>query len=834
MSRSCERFACILALLLCAASLPGCKSDQQKREAHMARAESYMAEGKKKEALLELRNALQLDPNNAATNMRIAQILQGQQEFGDAAFYFSEAYRLDPNLSDAALAQAMLLSFAETDRAEGLVQQVLEREPSSARAHAVRSHLALIRKDMAQALTSALTAVELDPKNRQAAHQLGIVHQARIREARDIEHKEPGDEVFAAAVAAFERAAQLGNPGEKAASMRERARVLATWPGHEAEAEAAFRELVGQTGASGDPKLARQGAEAALVYARKTRNTPLRRWAIDKLLAADPGNIEAWTAAADLDQVERGEGEAVYRRLLDQRPKDAQAHIAYARFLAQQGRVKEALSQLESQAGSSDDPAAMLGFIVDLYYGLGQPERASQVVSRLEKEYPDSVRTQLAQAQRMIAENRFNEAADRMRELSGKVESADALRLLALAEYRRGRMTESAEAMARALELSPDAEPSTLQLAAEIQYANRNWDQLLATIQSLYDTQGRLPGRMRILFAEALFETGRSVMAKSSLENELKIDEPDAEAVLLFARYRAVEEPERARKLMEAASQRSPDDVRLLAGLAQLDLAAGRREQALKRLDAALAGDLPEPRTAALRLLRAQVLLQLGQAEKAEADALRAFQAAPGNQQAMELLVAIYASQGRLDAGISSLEEARSVGALGPGGQELLGRLYAQAGREDEAIALLEELLEQPGERPGTKNDLAFLLAKKGRDLDRALGLAREAQQALERNPGVADTLGYVYYRKELYGPAVEQFRYALQLAGARAAAPSAESATYHYHLALALRGQGRPDEAKQELASALALDPELAEAKAELAELEHAPAAAAPGPGSS
>ncbi len=819
----------LLALALLAGAPLGCTSDHDKMLGHLSRADEYLKEGQQKEALLELRSALKLEPANAGTNFRIAEVLDRMQQFGDAAFFYGEAYRLDPSMSDAALAQAKILSFSETDRAEKLVQEVLEREPDNARAQVVRSHLALLRKDTPAALTAALTAVELDPKSSEAFHQLGQVHQARIVEAREVATQAPSDEIFEAAIAAFARAAELGTPYQAASAMRQRARVLATWPGHEAQAEAAFRELVTSVADSEDARLREEAAQAALVYARRTGNQELRRWSIERLLEVDPASIEAWTELANLAQAEDGGGEAVFRRLIEQRPEDARAHTALARFLVQQGRVDDAISHLEGVVDRTDDPVTVLGFLVDVSYQQGRNEAAAQLVDRLEREHPDATRTALARAQRQIAEGQIAEAADGLRKLTGRVESPGAWQLLALAEYRRGRMSEATAAIERAIALAEDPEPEALRLQAYIQYVTRDWDGLLRTNQALAQLEGRIPLRMQLMSAEGLLATGRPALAMSVLEPELAKDEPSQDAVLLFVRYRGAAQPERARRLLEAALARSPDDTDLLTALAERDLAEGRREEALGRLDAILAGDLPPGQVGALHALRARVKLELGRLEEAEADALAAFRAAPGDIQNANLLIGIYAEQGRLDQAIASLEEARDVGALGPAGLELLARLYGQAGRDDQAIALLEELLQQDGRRVGAKNDLAFLLAKRGRDLDRALDLAREARAALGGNPGVADTLGYVYYRKELYQPAVEQFRTAIEEAK-RAGQVGAASATYHYHLGLALRGLERRQEAMEAFNAALSLDPDLADAKEALAELKAAEAGTGPG----
>ena len=65
--------AALFAALLGPFSLAGCSPDAAERR---ERAERYLAEGRAQEALLELRSALQAEPNDAQTNFRIAEIAE--------------------------------------------------------------------------------------------------------------------------------------------------------------------------------------------------------------------------------------------------------------------------------------------------------------------------------------------------------------------------------------------------------------------------------------------------------------------------------------------------------------------------------------------------------------------------------------------------------------------------------------------------------------------------------------------------------------------------------------------------------------------------------------
>ena len=85
----------------------------------------------------------------------------------------------------------------------------------------------------------------------------------------------------------------------------------------------------------------------------------------------------------------------------------------------------------------------------------------------------------------------------------------------------------------------------------------------------------------------------------------------------------------------------------------------------------------------------------------------------------------------------------------------------------------------------------------------------------------MADTLGYVYLKKGLSSPAIDQFRFALELAGQQPM-PSVQ-----YHLGLALAQGGRNEEAAAALEKALAAGTSFPDAAAAREALERARAAA-------
>jgi tetratricopeptide (TPR) repeat protein len=111
-------------------------------------------------------------------------------------------------------------------------------------------------------------------------------------------------------------------------------------------------------------------------------------------------------------------------------------------------------------------------------------------------------------------------------------------------------------------------------------------------------------------------------------------------------------------------------------------------------------------------------------------------------------------------------------------------------------------------------------------NLDEAVRLAQGIVQTNPEVPSFADTLGWVYYKKGLYGAAAEQLKKAVTVdEDAARRSNSIPTPTYHFHLGVALAAKGDKAGARREIESALRLSektsfPEADEARKALATL--------------
>jgi tetratricopeptide (TPR) repeat protein len=124
----------------------------------------------------------------------------------------------------------------------------------------------------------------------------------------------------------------------------------------------------------------------------------------------------------------------------------------------------------------------------------------------------------------------------------------------------------------------------------------------------------------------------------------------------------------------------------------------------------------------------------------------------------------------------------------------------------DAAVDNYRKALEIDQKAAIAANNLAWLYGVDGKgNPDEAVRLA---QGVVQQNPNVAgfvDTLGWVYYKKNLYAAAYEQLQKAVALDEAAARSENrSPSATYQYHLGMVLKEKGDKEGSRRALEAAL------------------------------
>jgi Flp pilus assembly protein TadD len=130
----------------------------------------------------------------------------------------------------------------------------------------------------------------------------------------------------------------------------------------------------------------------------------------------------------------------------------------------------------------------------------------------------------------------------------------------------------------------------------------------------------------------------------------------------------------------------------------------------------------------------------------------------------------------------------------------MLGIILEAQGRAADAQRMYERALEIDPRAPVAANNLAWMYANNGANLDIALQLAQAAKQKLPDEAEVNDTLGWVYYKKNMAEQAVTAFE--------QSARHSPKNAEFQFHLGLAQAKAGNASGARTALTAALKLNP--------------------------
>jgi putative PEP-CTERM system TPR-repeat lipoprotein len=250
----------------------------------------------------------------------------------------------------------------------------------------------------------------------------------------------------------------------------------------------------------------------------------------------------------------------------------------------------------------------------------------------------------------------------------------------------------------------------------------------------------------------------------------------------------------------EKAMSINPRLVDVFTSIVALHADKKEFDKALKLCDEKIEAfkDLPAV-LAIIHNLKGRLYLAQMQTNKAEESFRKALEANPNLMQPYYALANIYIMKEEQDKAIAQYKSLLEKNPKQAGPHMLLGTLYDMQKRFDLSEKHYREALKINPDFAPAANNLAYLLAQSDDNLDEALGLAQKAKENFADDPSVADTLGWIYYKKGLYDNARSEFEDSL--------AKLPDNATVHYHLGLTYYKTGDKDRTRELFEKALSLD---------------------------
>jgi len=766
---------CALALALCA-----CGGPKVRQERYTHRGQDYLASGNYLKALVEFRNALQIDPSNADLRYDIALTDEKLGNVREAAGFYAGAIEANHDHVAARAGLGRLLVFSGLpDEALKQIQPGLDAHPDDVALLIIRATALKQKKDTPTALQLAKKAVSLDPNNEDALATLAGI---------EVESGQK-DEAVKLVEEATKRLPQ-------SAVLRQLLAQVYLDRGDTANAERVLLALIQL-----QPKELIYRSRLALVYIADNRLDDAER-TLRAAITAAPADIQAKKDLADFLWNRRGHAvaETELERMITQDPQDIELRFTLAGLYEKGGDTAKAEAQdramIESERWSSAGVRAR-EHLAAVYAARRDLPAADRVIKEILSHNPTDNAALALRASGELARGKAQAAIIDLRQvLRDQPESIVLLNALANAYLADGEPRLAEDTARHAVELDPSSEPARIELV-QVLVATGKFAQAQTVLAELHK---QVPNDLTAL--DLLY---RCDIALGDLDgaqtaaSELVRLQPDVAQGRLYlgivaeSSHRANDALAEYQRALELAP-RSPEPLDAMAALL---LKLKRFDEANQLVEAAVRRD---PSSAVVQNIKGEVLFAQGPDHLSAADAAfrAALSQAPKWWNPYRGLAYVALRRNDLNGTEAILQQAASQADLGEGQRLELAGLMTRANQPEEAIKQYDAVMKADPRSQIAAGGLAMMLVSYRSDqasIDRAATLVQPL--AASNDWQLLDAFGWVQYKKQDFKTALT----ALQ----KAAVQRPDAMQLRFHLGMAELKSGRADQAEKDLAAALA-----------------------------
>lgn len=321
-----------------------------------------------------------------------------------------------------------------------------------------------------------------------------------------------------------------------------------------------------------------------------------------------------------------------------------------------------------------------------------------------------------------------------------------------------------------ALKLAPGYPEAILQLAALRTQAGAANDAVADVEHFIADNPRSV--RARTILGSALLTAGRIPEADEAFRDVLRLSPSNAEAHYWLGMLQLKQENRNGAKAQfDTAATLAPTFFEPINQLATLMVADrnvdGAAARVKKQIDVAPSG--------ALYTLLGLIDVSKNDIPGAEAAFTKAIQLDPRLIDPRVRLAQLSMVSGKNDEALANSLEVLKLDPNNTAGMMVAGSVYQMKGDFTKARDQYMSLLKLNPNDGAAANNLAVLLSEQGNDLDGALKYANIARQASPGDPHVADTLGWILYRRKQFEEAAKLLR------GSADQLPDSPSVNYHF-----------------------------------------------------
>ena len=710
-----------------------------------------------------------------------ARALVEKQQFHEALIAYQEVVKLDPK-DDEAYYQLALLHLREgkpedVDLAHQALLKVVKLKGSRVDAHLQLAQLYLLSEQPAKAQLQAEAILATDPAHSDGHLILGVSY---VREGR-----------FEKGIAELRKA--IESDPKRPGAYLELARTYAQQRNFP-EAEAVLRESLQIDPQSMEVRMALGDVLAAAGKESEAAKEYRRGLEVNR----NSGVLYFKLAVLSQKQHRIGEAEGIYRQWIEVLPNDMQAHVALAQLYRSMGRVKEA--EALYQRARQVDPSSRIAHeaLITFYLEINRLKEAGLEIDAFLKQNPTDMGGRILQARLTLEQGDTEKALSLLQEVARQAPKLAAVhQYLGIVWMRRKDFPQAISALKEAQTLAPNSSDIRTNLA-QAYLVQGSLSLAIKEGEAAIELNPQNASALKIL-ADAQLLGGDTKRAQELLKEVLALlpDDPAVHhrlGVVSRAQHRAPE----AMAHFEQALEKNPKLLEALEQIVAILVSQGKVSQARERVERQVVMNQQDPR---FHNLLGRVLMQSQNFSEAEAAFKKAMVLDRTLFSTYANLGEVYARQGKVEQAIREFETVVAKSPQQLSALMILGMLYEQQKDFPRATAKYEEALRVNARFAPAANNLAWILLEHGGDKERALSYAETAQQGLPRDPYIADTLGWVYYRKQMYAKSVSLLKEAVDRLP--------EHPVILYHYGMAQYANNNSVEAKKSLAKFLTLSPD-------------------------
>jgi tetratricopeptide (TPR) repeat protein len=475
-------------------------------------------------------------------------------------------------------------------------------------------------------------------------------------------------------------------------------------------------------------------------------------------------------------------------------PAKSNEHLAWVEFKLRTGDVAGAKKILQEQIEKAPDHGVAILRLAQIFFDERKWDECGVWVKKalaLDKAGFDAF---FLEARLQLAQGDIGNGLTALERLAAKNPRVPQLKFEMANAYLRTNNVEKAQVCLKdAIELEPNyAEAVMLQAGISI-----NKGEFTPAVLSLQEFLKRrqVPG-VYLLLASAYRARGTPDDALAVYRTLEKLAPTNAQVPFLIGTtLREKRMPAEARKEFEKCLRLAPDYEPAELQLIDVDVIEKAFAAALRRADA-IAKRHPESPQPPVIIARIHVAQK--NYSKAEAVLKQVVEKHPDDSAALMELSKVYSASGKSDMAIKELEKVLEKNPRNPTVLLQLGLLEEQKRNFDKAVSRYQQVVEIQPKALVALNNLAYIYADQLGKLDAAYDAAKKARDAARTEPSIADTLGWVLYKRGDFTGALPLIQEAVE--------KLSDNPEVSYHLALVHEAMGQKQAARTALTRALAL----------------------------